>query len=206
MHACPFCSSTHHFLCAGADTVKLCVSTHSRDHVLAEIREGDLLVILMSQLAKFHVLPAGEDCVNTALAGFSCDAGQKLLIHRYVDDAESGLILVLGCGTLEARELAIINDHIEPQLRAACHAFDTALLEAGRHRVRRLLLESSELVSETGPALAAALHCRLQLAQATHQVDGLEEVTLLASGAQTAQLEAMSLSCGPMCRNCPFTR
>ena len=206
MQTCPLCSSTHHFLCTGADAVKLCVSTQSRDHVLAEIQQGDLLAILMSQLAKLHVLPVDDDCLDTALAGFSCDTGQKLLIHRYVDDSEAGLVLLLGCGKLEARELAIINDHIEPQLRAACHAFDAVLLESGRHHVRRLFVESSELVPENGPALAAALHCRLQLAQAMHQVDGLEEVVLLANGADQAQLQAMSLSCGPMCRNCPFTR
>lgn len=211
---CPVCSSPRHFLCSAR--VKFFTSTQDRDHtstqdrdqMVRELKEGDMLVLIMTDVARgARTLPSGQLDLDRALMSFEPAAGATLLIdNKSADGTAGGHILLLGCGKLACHDIGLSREVTSPAVRAACHAFDEALLCAANHKCRRLVIDAHEMLPDTGEALAAALHCRLQLAQAQNQSDSLEEVHVLVAGGDSASL-SLSASCkGPLCRSCPFVR
>lgn len=203
---CPVCSSPRHLLCC--ERVQLNATTSDRGHVLAAMRQGDMLAILTTDIErKVRLLPADQVALDSVFMHFDPTQGSRLLIEKTSEfGAVQGHILLLGCGHLQCHDIGIEREAVSPAVRSVCHAFDEALVEAGKLGCRRLIVEAGEVTPLTGAALAAALHCRLQLAQVQGQVQSLEEVELLASGTDAQELSRCASCSGPLCRSCPFTR
>lgn len=202
---CPVCSSPRHFMCC--ERVKLFTSTESRDHVLRDLQKGDMLVLMMTDVERGARTPTSDQvALDRALVSFDPKAGAQLLMENSTDSTAGGHILLLGCGKLACQDVGLSVEVISPAVRAACHAFDEALLCAAKHNCRRLVIDAREMLPATGEALAAALHCRLQLAQAQQQIDSVQEVHVLVAGSDPASLACSAGCTGPLCRACPFIR
>lgn len=204
---CPECGSFQHFLCAAGEHVQMVVRAPANRHLVDELVDGDLLVIFRKRPYSFEIGPrVKQKRLDPFLSDFAASLGATLVLPPETTAGVKAEVLLVGCGQVEQPGDDYGAEGVTPAGRAACLAFDDALSEAARVDAKRVLLDVSHILENAGPALAAALHCRLTLAEANGVLPALKEVVIFARGKSAGRLASTARSEGPICPHCPFAK
>ncbi len=204
---CPKCGSSAHFLCSAGEHVAMVVRPPQTRHLIDELTAGDLLVIFRKQPLEHPIGPsAPQKVLQPHLRDFVATLGATEVITGEEIDVDGAEVLLVGCGQVDLPGDQYDAQNMPSAVRAACLAFDDALTEAERVHAQRVLIDASHILDSAGSPMAAALHCRLQLAEAAGHLPGLREVVIFARGNLGKRLsrEALAGEPGPICANCPF--
>ncbi len=205
---CPECGSSAHFRCTAGKHVAMVVRAPQTRHLIDELTAGDLLVIFRKQPLDFPIGPsAPQKVLQPHLRDFVATLGATEVISGDEIAVAGAEVLLVGCGQVDLPGDQYGTQNVPSAVRAACLAFDDALTEAERVHARRVLIDASHILDSAGSPMAAALHCRLQLAEAAGHLPGLQEVVIFARGNLGKRLsrESVAGEPGPICANCPFS-